>query len=331
MDPISRRELIELAMSAMTFAEAGSGDPGTFQRLQNEKLKSPQEFLGTYLFSLPTWDVFELHNDATVKLFNADELNHSKLRLPTQEGETILRPVPPVLRYLAMTPGSPELEDLQESLKLLDQPHIDRMVVAAIVLTDNDTYIPAGAMYTGTAPEHPDKVAAMQAVFELTEGLNQSLDRRQLVSAPELRVDIEDWISLFRQREFDPHERGQLIQDLSSLDDTSFMEALSQLIPSAWRKNTWIATTPDIAKRAHAIKQSDASIRGKDRGDIRKAPHKTAWMRPAPYEPTIVFRSAEGGASDPRIHGGGWQGASSYTPMSRPHFEREALVDIPRK
>lgn len=285
MQPMSTQDLVQFIASANSWSETGKIDIATYQRELGSTWQVANSInpRGAYLFSVNDWDVFELLNGNAVKMAT-ETLKRGSLRLPTSRDKES-DPAPPSLRYIFAVPGgSQQLDDYKESMRILNQPIIDRAVVIAMVLTDGDTYIPAGATYTGAHLDEAGKQQVLRMIDEVADGLDEDLEQMQIQPAPILPASLKQMIVLFRTRELDNREQAALVQELMGLDDLSFYDALSRLLPSAWRMNSWLATQPMLCQRMFDLKrQMNLSNR------IRLMPNKSGWMRPTPYEPTVTY------------------------------------------
>lgn len=285
MEPVSPEELIEIISSASTWSDKGEPDSETYMAQCRELKRVEKSFIGVYLFSLDEWDVFELLNPVLVKHV-ASELGHDKLKIKVNGDE--YDPQPPALRYLLLVPGSADIEEQQEALKLLDAPFIDRMITVAAVLVDNDIYIPAGAEYVGVEPQHQDIVAAMNAVYEAVDGLTRDLDLGSITPAPQLPPTLMRYINQMKDKTFDvSSQQAGFVSEIMALDDLPFIEAVVRISPWLWHEcANWIATDENIASRMYYLKQQNDELQGQ----IRTAPYKSGIMGPAPYEPMIIFK-----------------------------------------
>lgn len=286
MDPVNPEELIELAASSQTFATTGAPDSATYKRITQDLHRSGISGWGraNYLFSLPTWDVFELMTDSTVRVFSS-ELRHANMKIPMEkEDYQATGPIKPVLRYILLTPSSPDLEEKQEAMRLLEVPIIDRAIAAAVLLVDNDVYVPLAAEYKGIEPGSQGKKEAINAVFEAAAGLTNDLSSIQ--RSPDLPANVMEAVHTMKTREIrSRNEIEKVIAALMQLTDHEFMTAVSFILPYTWDKNTWFASEPRLAERAFRIVEAQPELRK----NLRKSGLKTSWMMPAPFDPFIVY------------------------------------------
>lgn len=292
--PMDPQELFDIFASGRAYFE-GNLDKQTFQTQRQSTGKTSP--VAHYLFTVGApgneWDVIELDNAVTVKMFGGDELNHLLLKIP---GKPETSPIKPVLRYVLMTP----VEESEEALKMMGQPHIDRYVMVAVLLADADQYTVVGAEWTGRRPTEADKNKIEQIFPVLTFELDQDLNRSRITPAPDIGPDALSLIEHFKRNRLDnTQERRELTEALMRLPDASFMEALGRILPWAWHQNEWIATEPVLAERAYELRQR---MPKKDHNNIRKAPWKTAWLLPAPFQPKITYRHSKWEREAAEIH-----------------------------
>lgn len=286
MDPVNPEELIELAASAKTFATTGAPDSGTYRRITEDLHRSgmPGWARANYLFSLPTWDVFELLTDSTVRVFS-DNLRHAELKIPMEkEDYQAIGPIQPVLRYLLLTPSSPDLEERQEALRLLGAPIIDRAVTVALLLVDDDVYVPLAAEYQGTEAQNNDKKKAVDAIFQAATGLTNDLsDIKKSIEIPPHVLDV---VRIVKTKNVQSkHKIREVVDTLMRLNDEAFMTAVSFILPYTWDRNTWFASEPRLAERAFRIVEARPGLRE----SLRKSGLKTSWMMPAPFDPFMIY------------------------------------------
>ncbi len=279
------QELLDIHASGKTYLETGG--PDLYQQHRKGFASQERGPKGHYLFTAGPpgneWDVIELDNEVTVKLFT-DELTYSNLKLPDTTQASA--PVQPVLRYLVLYP----VTEQEEALKMMGQSFVDHYVVLAVLLADDDTHTPIGATWVGRPPAMDDKEKLRQIFPQVAAELDQDIERSSLKAAPPIDPHTLELMEAFKDHELSHYERRDLVDALHKLPDISFMEALGRLMPTAWSKNQWIATEESVARRAHHLKEQ---MPVKDRKQIRKAPWKTSWTLPAPFEPKIVFKHSK--------------------------------------
>jgi hypothetical protein len=253
---------------------------------------------GAYHYTIDGWDIIELSDGQTVKMF-APSLTAGKLRLPIDAGNAI-EPVHPQLRYIMAF----EVDPNEEANALLDLPITNRYVVYAVLLTDDDRYVPIGAEHVGIAPDQGTSVELGELGFKIGSALSSELDRTNLRQAPELPHAAVAAIDRFQSTSLSNYEQQDLVDTLMRLDDWAFWEAISRMLPYAKAEDkSWIAFHPQLAERAHDIKEANKrtlpnNMYDSNAGSLRLGTWKTAWMLPYPYDPRITYVALRGQTTD---------------------------------
>jgi len=193
---------------------------------------------GGYHYTINGWDVIELFDAQTVKMFTP-ALSHGQLKLPGPNTTNNFNPQRPVLRYIMAFKIDPN----EEANVLLDEPITDRYIVYAMLLSDDDEYKPVGAHYIGSRQSDREKQWLSELANRIASALDSELDRRRLNEAPEIPPAAETAINTYRNQVLSPSERRNLTDLLMQLDDWTFWEAVSRLLPYAkLPQKTWLAT-----------------------------------------------------------------------------------------
>lgn len=278
-------EIYHLLIAGKAWSEA-SKHGSNVKNLYNDQTHRPQtpldlEYLFTTTDGQTEWDVFETRDEITVKAFG-EYLTHGSMRLDTGSS-TSLRPIPTILRYIVFHRIDPN----DEGLRLLGEVVPDHYVIAAFLLIDDARYIPIGAAWTGRAPTQEDKQWTNNGLNQIASDLTEDLDRSRIKPSPVIDPVTLEAMVYFEQNKLTKAEQHQLVDLMKRLPDTTFMEVISRLLPTTWSRNEWFATQPYIAERAYTIKQKMSSSKMK----IRQTPWKTAWMKPIPFEPKIIYKT----------------------------------------
>lgn len=277
------QELLDIYASGQTYLMTDG--PDMYKKWRTGFVTGEMAPQGNYLFTVGTpdneWDAVELGNELTVKLFTS-ELTYSNLKLPGDRQKS--EPIQPVLRFILLYP----VTEQEEALKMMGQPFIDHYVVLSVLLVDDDTYTPIGAAWVGREATMDDLNQLRQIVPQVAAELDKDLDKstRGFQTAPTIEPHTLELMETFKDHELSRHERRNLVEALQKLPDISFMEALGRLMPWAWAQNQWIATESSLAHRAYDLKEQ---MPVKDRKQIRRAPWKTSWTLPAPFEPKLIL------------------------------------------
>jgi len=288
------QELFDIYASGQTYME--SGGPDLYERHRQGMVSRMSSAAAHYLFTVGPpgneWDVIELDNEVTVKLFTK-ELTYESLNLPPNNNSAA--PLKPTLRFLVLYP----VTEQEEALKMMGQPFIDHYVALAVLLSDDDTYVPVGAVWVGRPAADEDGRRVRQIIHQVSTELDKDLDRSSIQPAPPIDVHTIELMAAFKDHELSPQERERLVRALENLPDASFMEALGRLMPMAWTKNEWIATERSLAERAQELKNRMSTS---DQKSIRRAPWKTAWCLPAPFHPKLIIKASKhGSTSEPLL------------------------------
>jgi hypothetical protein len=228
------------------------------------------------------WDIFEILTRDFARVLPGHNAYESGLGL---------HKTPPdgVTRFLIATPT----EDVgSQTRTALGVPSVEKYLFIALLLTNNDQYMPLYASYVGEPPLDEERAKNTELVKEISREFTLDTPpppKPAIALPPQIKSLIEEC----KTREFDRYERTDFVTDLLALKDFQLIEALSQLLPFTLNKPAnWIIMGAEegqsrLAKvHFHIIRTHPDIFLNQE---LREAPWKSGWMLPKSYDPILTY------------------------------------------